>query len=59
MFENISERLQKAIKNIRGYGRITEENIGDILREVRLALLAADVNYKVVKDLLITLKKKL
>ncbi len=50
MFENLSERLQKAVKNIRGYGRISEDNISEIVREVRLALLEADVNYKVVKE---------
>lgn len=50
MFENLGERLQNAIKNIRGYGKITESNISDIMREVRMALLEADVNYQVVKE---------
>ena len=50
MFENISERLQGAIHKIKGYGKITEDNISEILREVRLALLESDVNYKVVKE---------
>jgi signal recognition particle subunit SRP54 len=58
MFESLGERLQKAIKNIRGYGKITEENISDILREVRLALLDADVNYKVVKEFTNSVKEK-
>ena len=58
MFENLTERLQKAIKNIRGYGIITEDNIGDMLREVRLALLEADVNYKVVKEFTSNVKEK-
>lgn len=58
MFENLTERLQKAIKNIRGYGKITEDNIGDILREVRLALLEADVNYQVVKEFTNNVKEK-
>lgn len=58
MFESIGERLQKAIKNIKGYGKITEDNIGDILREVRLALLDADVNYKVVKEFTNNVKEK-
>jgi len=58
MFENLTERLQKAIKNIRGYGKITEDNISDILREVRLALLEADVNYKVVKEFTNKVKEK-
>ena len=50
MFENLSDRLDKALSKIKGYGNITEENISDVLREVRLALLEADVNYKVVKE---------
>ena len=50
MFEGLTDRLQNAIKNIKGHGKITEENIDPMLREVRLALLEADVNYKVVKD---------
>ena len=50
MFETLSDRLQNAIKNIRGYGKITEDNIDGMMREVRLALLEADVNYKVVKE---------
>ncbi|MDD2490204.1 MAG: signal recognition particle protein [Bacilli bacterium] len=58
MFENLTERLQKAIKNIRGYGKITEENISDIMREVRLALLEADVNYQVVKEFTNRVKEK-
>jgi signal recognition particle subunit SRP54 len=58
MFENISERLQKAIHNIKGYGRITEDNISDILREVRLALLESDVNYTVVKEFTNKVKEK-
>jgi signal recognition particle subunit SRP54 len=58
MFENLTERLQKAIKNIRGYGKITEDNIGDMMREVRLALLEADVNYQVVKEFTNKVKEK-
>jgi signal recognition particle subunit SRP54 len=58
VFENLTERLQKAIKNIRGYGKITEENISDIMREVRLALLEADVNYQVVKEFTNRVKEK-
>lgn len=50
MFETLSDRLQSAIKNIKGYGKITEDNIDSMMREVRLALLEADVNYKVVKE---------
>ncbi len=58
MFENLSDRLQKVVKNIKGYGKITEENIGDILREVRLVLLEADVDYNVVKEFTNTVKEK-
>lgn len=58
MFENISERLQGAIHKIKGYGKITEDNISEILREVRLALLESDVNYKVVKEFTNKVKEK-
>jgi signal recognition particle subunit SRP54 len=58
MFENLGERLQNAIKNIRGYGKITESNISDIMREVRMALLEADVNYQVVKEFTNIVKEK-
>ncbi len=50
MFENLSDKLQRAFKNLRGMGKLTEENIGEALREIRLALLEADVNFKVVKE---------
>ena len=49
-FENLSERLQNAIKMFRGSGKITEDDLKAPLREVRMALLEADVNFKVVKD---------
>ena len=58
MFETLSDRLEKAIKNIKGHGKITEENIDPMLREVRLALLEADVNYKVVKEFTSKVKEK-
>ena len=58
MFENLSDRLQNAIKKIKGYGRITEDNISEITREIRLALLEADVNYKVVKEFINNVKQK-
>ncbi len=58
MFEELGDRLDKAIGKIRGYGSITEENISDVLREVRLALLEADVNYKVVKEFTNSVKEK-
>ena len=49
MFEGLTERLGLVLKKLRGHGRLTEENIAEALREVRLALLEADVNFKVVK----------
>ena len=58
MFENLSDRLQKVLKDIRGYGKITEDNISDMMREIRLSLLEADVNYKVVKEFINTVKEK-
>ena len=58
MFEELGDRLDKAIGKIRGYGSITEDNISDVLREVRLALLEADVNYKVVKEFTNSVKEK-
>ncbi|MBW2164154.1 MAG: signal recognition particle receptor subunit alpha, partial [Deltaproteobacteria bacterium] len=50
MFDNLSERLDSVFKRLKGYGKLSEKNIQEGLREVRLALLEADVNYKVVKD---------
>lgn len=58
MLENLGERLQKAIQNIKGYGKINESNISNILREVRMALLEADVNYLVVKEFINLVKEK-
>ncbi len=58
MFEALGERLDKAIKKIKGYGYITEDNISDMVREIRLSLLEADVNYQVVKDFTNTIKEK-
>ena len=58
MFESLGDRLQNAIHKIKGYGKITEENISDMMREIRLALLEADVNYKVVKEFTNTVKEK-
>ena len=58
MFENLSDRLQNAIHKIKGYGKITEDNISEVMREVRLALLEADVNYKVVKEFIANVKEK-
>ncbi|HIS18825.1 MAG TPA: signal recognition particle protein [Candidatus Coprovivens excrementavium] len=58
MFEYMGDRLSKAIKNIRGMGRITEENISEAMREIRMALLEADVNYQVVKEFVNKVKDK-
>ena len=58
MFENLGDRLQKALNKIKGYGKITEDNIGEVTREIRLALLEADVNYKVVKEFINNVKEK-
>ena len=58
MFEYMGDRLSKAIKNIRGMGRITEENISEAMREIRMALLEADVNYQVVKEFINKVKEK-
>jgi len=58
MFEYLGDRLSGAIKNIRGLGRITEENINEAMREIRMALLEADVNYQVVKEFVANVKEK-
>lgn len=58
MFENLSERLGKTLKNISGKGRLTEDNIKDTLREVRMALLEADVALPVVKDFIGQVKER-
>lgn len=58
MFENLSDRLQDVVHKIKGYGKITEENISEVMREIRLSLLEADVNYKVVKEFTNNVKEK-
>ena len=58
MFENLGDRLQNAINKMKGYGKITEDNISEITREIRLALLEADVNYQVVKEFIHNVKEK-
>ena len=58
MFETLGDRLQNALHKIKGYGKITEDNISEMMREIRLALLEADVNYKVVKEFTNTVKEK-
>ena len=57
-FESLSDRLTKAFKNITGKGKLTEKNMNDMLREVRMSLLEADVNYTVVKDFIGRVKEK-
>ena len=58
MFESLGDRLQNVIHKVKGYGKITEDNISEMMREIRLALLEADVNYKVVKEFTTTVKEK-
>jgi signal recognition particle subunit SRP54 len=58
MFENLTQRLNQVFKKLKGRGKLTEQDIGDALREVRLALLEADVNYKVVKDFAVRVQEK-
>ena len=58
MFESLGDRLQNVIHKIKGYGKITEDNISEMMREIRLALLEADVNYKVVKEFTNNVKEK-
>lgn len=57
-FESLSDRLGKAFKNITGKGKLTEKNMNDMLREVRMSLLEADVNYGVVKDFVARVKEQ-
>jgi len=58
MFENLSEKLQRAFKTLRGQATLSEENIQEALRQIRLALLEADVNFKVVKQLIDQIQAK-
>jgi signal recognition particle subunit SRP54 len=58
MFDNLSEKLQRVFKNLRGEGKLSAENMEAALREIRLALLEADVNFKVVKQLIENIKQK-
>ena len=58
MFENLTDKLQRAFKSLRGQGTLTEENITDALAEIRIALLDADVNLKVVTDLIEMIRVK-
>ena len=58
MFESLSDRLENVMHKIKGYGVITEENISDVMKDVRIALLEADVNYQVVKEFTNNVKEK-
>ncbi|MCB0414569.1 MAG: signal recognition particle receptor subunit alpha, partial [Bdellovibrionales bacterium] len=58
MFENLSNKLLSSLKSIRGQGKITEKNIEETLKEIRLSLLEADVNFKVVKNFIQKVKEK-
>jgi signal recognition particle subunit SRP54 len=58
MFENLSEKLQRVFKNLRGEGKLTVENMESALREIRVALLEADVHFRVVKQLIENIKQK-
>ncbi len=58
MFDNLSDKLARVFKNMRGEGRLSAENMEAALREVRVALLEADVNFKVVKQLIESVKER-
>ncbi len=58
MFENLTDRLEGVFKKLRGHGKLSEDNIRDAMREVRVALLEADVNFKVAKDFVATVTEK-
>lgn len=58
MFDNLSDKLDAAFKKLKGHGKLTEKNIGDSLKEVRMALLEADVHYKVVKQFIVDVKAR-
>ena len=58
IFESLSDRLQETFKKLRGHGKLTEDDVNDAMREVRMALLEADVNFKVVKNFIKTVKER-
>ena len=58
MFSRLTDKLQDVFKDLRGHGRISEDNVNDALREVRMALLEADVHFKVAKDFVARVKEK-
>ena len=57
-FDSLSERLQSTLKKVSGQGQLTESNMEEMLTEIRLALLEADVNYQVVKEFIASTKEK-
>jgi signal recognition particle subunit SRP54 len=58
MFDNLSDKLQRVFKNLRGEGKLTAENMEAALREIRVALLEADVHFRVVKQFIEAIKEK-
>src|SRR6478736_10549431 len=58
MFDNLSDKLQRVFKNLRGEGKLTPENMDIALREIRMALLEADVHFKVAKEFIAAVKEK-
>ena len=58
MFESLSDRLQQTLKKLRGHGKLTEDDVNEAMRDVRMALLEADVNFKVVKNFVKTVKER-
>ena len=58
IFEGLSERLQETFKKLRGHGKLTEDDVNEAMRDVRMALLEADVNFKVVKDFVKKVKER-
>lgn len=58
MFDNLSDKLDKALHILKGHGQITEVNVAETLKEVRRALVDADVNYKIAKEFTATVKEK-
>ena len=58
IFEGLADKLQETFKKLRGQGKLTETDINEAMREVRMALLEADVNFKVVKDFIAKVKEK-
>ena len=58
MFEGLADRLQETFKKLRGHGKLTEDDVNEAMRDVRMALLEADVNFKVVKQFIKTVKER-